>query len=156
METIGNKVLFGPSDDWDDAEFQNRRRMQSNAADFCWNTSYGRGVGTVVDQCPSDRDKIGALCYSWCPQGYHRYGFDCHSDCWEGYTSEMLWYCERWQWHFIFPVLEWSHNKDIIIGDPVTLTCGGRENDAGLCYDWCREGYNGVGKHWGIVVFCTV
>ena len=37
--------------------------------DFCWRRSYGRGAGEVLNTCPSNKEKIGALCYSPCPSG---------------------------------------------------------------------------------------
>ena len=42
--------------------------------DFCWKQTYGRGVGYVLSECPSHKEKIGALCYSPCESGYSRQG----------------------------------------------------------------------------------
>lgn len=54
---------------------------EDSVAEFCWKDTYGRGVGVVPSVCPSDKDKIGALCYSKCPANYKRVGFDCQQNC---------------------------------------------------------------------------
>jgi hypothetical protein len=38
--------------------------------DFCWKDSYGRGVGTIPNGCPSGYEMLGVLCYEACPSGY--------------------------------------------------------------------------------------
>jgi hypothetical protein len=49
--------------------------------DFCWKDSYGRGVGTIPNSCPSGYEMLGVLCYEDCPPGYKRWGLDCHQQC---------------------------------------------------------------------------
>ena len=115
--------------------FEAQRLLHSSHADFCWRDSYGRGVGTTINSCPSNRDKIGALCYSKCPSGWNRVGYDCH----EGDRTTFF---------------GWFRNiikGRVIIGDPIPLTCPpGKQYDAGLCYNSCRAGYKGAGPVcWG-------
>jgi hypothetical protein len=140
---------------------------------FCWRQSYGRGVGKPLTECPADKDKIGALCYSKCPSGYMRYGFDCHQVCPSDFRNDGL-YCRKaeyakWPWEscqsgFIDVVVacrpptpncsqlglgaqfDLSCAKKIKIGDPTPMVCStGLEQDAGLCYSKCKTGYHGVG-----------
>ena len=61
---------------------------------FCWRDSYGRGVGKIPTECPSHKEKIGALCYSKCPSGMKRFGFDCHSVCPSGFRDDGL-FCRK-------------------------------------------------------------
>ena len=56
---------------------------------FCWKDSYGRGFGSIPDDC-GHRDKIGLLCYEKCPSGYKRWGFDCHQVCPKGWRDDGL------------------------------------------------------------------
>ncbi len=55
--------------------------------DVCWMKSYGRGVGTIPDQCPG-QEKDGALCYPWCAGGYDGVGPVCWQYCPAGYTDD--------------------------------------------------------------------
>ena len=58
--------------------------------EFCWLDSYGRGVGTVPQQCASGKDRIGLLCYDKCGKNMKRFGFDCHSVCPKGMANQGL------------------------------------------------------------------
>lgn len=120
------------------------QQILTDQATFCWKDSYGRGAGEPLSTCPSDKDKIGALCYSKCPSGYSRFGFDCHQKCPSGFDDQGL-YCRLseygrgagYPWKF---------------GDPLnskkqTKRC---ENDHGKgnCEKWgaivypkCKQGY---------------
>lgn len=50
------------------------------------------------------------------------------------------------------PGIDLSCAKKVYIGKPKTAGCGSKEYDAGLCYDKCKAGYNGVGPVcWGKV-----
>jgi len=63
--------------------------------EFCWKSSYGRGVGTIPPNCNSDRVKETGMCYTpckagyegtvtmclrTCPSGYSNWGLTCHID----------------------------------------------------------------------------
>jgi len=67
----------------------------SAAPEFCWKSSYGRGVGTIPPSCNSDRVKHAGMCYTpckdgfegkvtmclrVCPSGYANWGLTCHID----------------------------------------------------------------------------
>lgn len=90
----------------------------SESAEFCWKDSYGRGVGTIPEDCPPGRERIGLFCYSKCPAGTRRFGFDCHSVCPAGFRDDGL-FCRKaeygrgagyamacstcWAWIFPYP-----------------------------------------------------
>lgn len=57
-----------------------------NIFNFYWKDSYGRGVGTVPNQCGSNQDYDAGLCYSKCKAGYYGVGPVCWRRC-EGSTS---------------------------------------------------------------------
>ena len=58
---------------------------------YCYKQSYGRGAGDVLSTCPSNKERIGALCYSRCPSGYSRQGtFDCQQDCKQDWRDDGL------------------------------------------------------------------
>lgn len=61
---------------------------------FCWKSTYGRGAGTPINVCPSNKERIGALCYNKCPSGYARFGVDCHSVCPAGLADQGF-FCRR-------------------------------------------------------------
>lgn len=115
---------------------------------FCWKDSYGRGIGTIPNRCPSHKVKIGALCYDKCPSGYKRWGFDCHGVCPSGWTNDGL-FCRKktygrgagFPWKF---------------GDALNLNAAKRrcenKHGSGKCEKWgeiyypkCRSGYRNAG-----------
>ena len=53
----------------------------------CQKKSYGRGVGTVSNRCPSGHSKEAGLCYPGCKTGYKGVGPICWGKCPEGYES---------------------------------------------------------------------
>ncbi|MCG8668111.1 MAG: hypothetical protein MI867_01760, partial [Pseudomonadales bacterium] len=87
----------------------------------CWldQASYGRGVGTVPNDCGNGRELDAGLCYPVCNQGYHGVG----PVCW---TNDAL-----------------SYGRGV--GVPIHTCHDGMEQDAGLCYPVCNQGYHGVG-----------
>ncbi|GLC59443.1 hypothetical protein PLESTB_001487800 [Pleodorina starrii] len=102
----------------------------------CTKGTYGRGVGLVIDTCPSGYEKQGALCYPLCPTDweYGSYGRlnICYQNCPPGYRDDF--------------------------GD-VGLTCSrlscpdGSHLSGLMCYENCRAGY----YYWGGVCYedCT-
>lgn len=52
--------------------------------------SYTRGAGSVLDSCPADKDKSGALCYNKCKSGYSGVANTCSKNCPSGYTDTGL------------------------------------------------------------------
>jgi len=60
--------------------------------------SYGRGAGTIPDQCGSGKTNIAGLCYTNCRSGYRRDGLMCtQSGCPGGYADHGL-TCFKWDW----------------------------------------------------------
>lgn len=53
----------------------------------CWRNSYGRGVGTIPQLCPSGTSASGAFCYRSCASGYYGVGPVCWSYCPQGMTD---------------------------------------------------------------------
>ena len=103
----------------------------------CWVGSYGRGVGSVPDTCPSGYDKDGALCYKPCKDGYKGVAMVCWEKCPSGYKDIGLACVKLWK-------VKWK--KSYTRGAGETLGCkSGMDKDAGLCYKKCASGYNGVG-----------
>lgn len=123
--------------------------------DVCWKNSYGRQVGLIPDSCAPGREKSGALCYqkcgpnrvgeangcwSACPAGFEDRGVFClqnrQSECPPTTIKTIVGTCTKTN--------EW---RDL----GVPLVCGGgKQDDAGLCYDKCRTGFSGVGPVcWG-------
>jgi hypothetical protein len=81
-------------------------------------------------------EKSGALWYPQCRQNFSGEGPVCWSTtrCTGGTTDAGL-FC----------------TKNSYVQAPITPSCGGqKEYDAGLCYDACKTGYNGIGPVcWG-------
>jgi hypothetical protein len=110
--------------------------------EFYWKGSYGRGVGTPLDACPSGKNQRGALCYDSCRSGYSDKGtLTCSTDCPSGYT-DMGAIC-----HFngttSYSPVHWDGCKDRApgwlgggcIGGVVEDGCrGGFSKRASMCY----------------------
>ncbi|WP_166264632.1 hemopexin repeat-containing protein [Marinobacter caseinilyticus] len=110
----------------------------ANAAlDYCWKDSYGRGVGTIPNNCPAGMKKEGALCYRPCEDGYESSTLGaCLQKCKPGYRNDGL-FCRKAEYHVEeFP---WQFS------DPL--------DDSGM-WDRCkaRYGANGCEKRGAVVV----
>ncbi len=110
--------------------------------DFCWRTSYGRGVGTIPTEVESGRAKIGVLSYSQCPSGTKRVGVDCHSVCPEGMRDDGL-FCRA---------TEYGRGAGYVS----RAICGRNagkfgssdcEKKGALFYPKCRDGYSAFGTN---------
>ena len=71
----------------------------ATGARFCWKDSYGRGVGTLPTDCPSNKERIagGLFCYKKCSEfsgSWKRFGYDCHQQCKSGWTDTGL-FCAK-------------------------------------------------------------
>jgi hypothetical protein len=128
-------------------------------ADIFSKGSYGRGVGTVPNACPSGKKKVLALCYPGstvpnvcpsgkendaglcypvCQAGYKGVGPVCWQTCPAGYTDDGA-TCRK-DAH-IFGKDSYGRGAGV-----VPEACpSGMEYDAGLCYPVCQAGYKGVG-----------
>lgn len=62
----------------------------SAGPDFCWKSSYGRGVGTIPPSCNSDRAKEVGMCYTPCKEGYQGAVTMCLRTCPSGYVNTGL------------------------------------------------------------------
>eukprot|EP00943_MAST-04B_sp_MAST-4B-sp1_P008058 g8058.t1 len=114
-------------------------------APVCWKDSYGRGVGKVISSCDSSKGlvKSGALCYPYCRNDtkptYYGIGPVCWQHCKPGYVDEGA-LCRKDK--SIITYAKHSYGR----GAGYPLTCAaGQQEDAGLCYPYCKDGYSGVG-----------
>lgn len=130
----------------------------------CWLGSYGRGVGTIPNQC--DGEINAGLCYDRCDPGYHGVGPICWVD---NYTRGVgsPWPCDSDEeydaglcytqcapgFHGVGPVCWGDGTRGVSYSRGLggLLSCGPNlEFDAGLCYAPCNAGYSGVGPVcWG-------
>ena len=64
-------------------------------SDFYYKSTYGRGVGTVLEQfCPSGQNNESGLCYTPARSGYNCNGTNtCVADCPSGYSASGLLTC---------------------------------------------------------------
>jgi len=53
----------------------------------CWKTTYGRGVGKVLNTCDSGNEKSGLLCYPVCADGFTGFGPVCWENCPQGFND---------------------------------------------------------------------
>jgi len=125
---------------------------------FCWKESYGRGVGTIPNACPTGKETIagGALCYDKCSKfgDFKRFGYDCHQKCKSGWKDHGL-LCYNGGSSYgrgvgKIPKLSCSKKKKIFrkkICVGWSSTCGSDRPDKciGLCYPNCRSGYRKIG-----------
>jgi hypothetical protein len=120
-------------------------------SDFCWKNSYGRGVGTIPNTCPSDRDQRGLLCYSKCPDGFQNPPgtVDCHQVCPEGFRDDGL-FCRLseygrgagYVWQFGDPAFSAAGQFGRCHNDHGDGNC---ELDGAIVYPKCAAGYSPFG-----------
>jgi len=115
--------------------------------DFCWKDSYGRGVGTIPDDCGT-KDKLGLLCYTPCPSGYTRVGLDCQQNCPSGFTNEGL-FCRRVEYGRGSGYAWWF--SDGFSDSGMFRRCeadygsGNCEKSGAIVYPKCKPGYSPFG-----------
>lgn len=108
-----------------------------NSGVFCWKKTYGRGVGTIPTGCGSKQNNSG-LCYPYCKSNYSGNGPLCLESCKSGYANHPLsCYKNLFSWYF-----KGSYGRGV---GTIPTDCGSKQNDAGLCYNNCSDGYYGVG-----------
>jgi hypothetical protein len=119
---------------------------------FCRNAEYGRGGGYpwhfgdclcndgMIRRCENDHGRgkcemWGAVAYPKCRSGFSPYGCCLCRPQQPNCPDLGLNYG-----------IDLSCAKRIIIGDPTPMICLSRlQSDAGLCYDYCKAGYYGIG-----------
>jgi hypothetical protein len=105
---------------------------------FCWKRSYGRGVGLIPTGC-WDRENQDGLCYVRCDGGFKGVGPVCWQTCpsdWQDHPASC--FKHIFNWYF-----KKSYGRGV--GIFPTGCDGGRENQDGLCYPKCSDGFYGVG-----------
>lgn len=120
------------------------------ADDFCWKSSYGRGVGTIPTEAGDGRVTIGALSYSQCPANTTRVGFDCHSVCPSGMRDDGL-FCRATEYGrgAGYP---WKFGDKAFSLDGARARCAaenpqGCEQNGAIIYPKCRTGYSAFGSN---------
>lgn len=115
---------------------------------FCWRDSYGRGVGTIPENCAPGQDRIGLLCYNKCPANTKRFGFDCHSVCPSGMRDDGL-FCRAAEYGrgAGYP---WKFGDKPLSLDAARRRCAaanpqGCEKHGEIIYPKCRPGYSAFG-----------
>ena len=112
---FGTTITRGLKQVFDPAQYESCNADEADDGYFCRS-----------DRCPPDKDRGSAagslLCYPKCKPGFHPFGCCiCSPDCPEGFTDDGA-TCRRPGW------------------------CPpDKEHDGALCYDKCKEGYDGVG-----------
>jgi tectonin-like protein len=104
-------------------------RVATARQDYCYRSSYGRGVGTIPDDCQS-KEKDAGLCYNRCNAGYGAAGPVCWQYCPSGYVDtgafchidKALMVSPTWGW-----VSKWWG------GYPTTSCPSGYTNIGALC-----------------------
>ena len=120
-------------------------------SDFCWKNSYGRGVGTIPNTCPSDREQRGLLCYSKCPEGFQNPPgtVDCHQLCPDGFRDDGM-FCRRseygrgagYAWQDGDPLFSAAGQFGRCHNDHGNGNC---EQNGAIVYPKCAEGYSPFG-----------
>jgi len=95
----------------------------------CQKDSYTNGAGYVLNNC-GDKEMDAGLCYNKCPEGYKGVGPLCWKTCPSGWKDTGA-QCQK---------DSYTNGAGYVLN-----YCGSKEMDAGLCYNKCPEGYNGVG-----------
>jgi hypothetical protein len=104
-------------------------------------SSYGRGDGYWIwhkskcqEQNPQGCEKWGAMWYPKCASGFHNVDCCvCSPDCPAGMKDIGV-----------------SCQKNTYVEAPIDADCGSKQYDDGLCYDYCKADYSGVGPVcWG-------
>ena len=128
----------------------------ANQGLFCRLSEYGRGAGYpwqfgdplndsgMFKRCERDNgagqcENNGPIVYPKCKPGYSSVGC---CICRPNVPD-----CSKYNMN---PGIDLSCAKKIIIGDPVTGSCGSDDKNGGLCYPKCANTFNGVGPVcWG-------
>lgn len=130
------------------AEPASAESQASEAGIFCWRDSYGRGVGTIPENCAPGQDRIGLLCYAKCPANTKRFGFDCHSVCPSGMRDDGL-FCRAAEYGrgAGYP---WKAGDKLLSLDAARRRCAaanpqGCEKHGEIIYPKCKSGYSPFG-----------
>ena len=103
---------------------------------FCWRDNFGRGAGVPLSTCAEGQERNGALCYPNCDEGFEGAGPVCWSRCPDGYTNDGA-TCRK-------PGdIQAKQSYPRGAGQPMQCPAG-TEQQAGLCYATCAEGWEGA------------
>jgi len=110
----------------------------------CWKDSYGRGVGTVPTSCNAGHENDAGLCYPVCQSGYYGVGPVCWQYCPAGWIDEGALCREKGS---IKTIAKKSYGRGV---GKMPICASTEQEDAGLCYPYCRANFNGIGPVcWG-------
>ena len=123
---------------------------ENRSEDTCWKESHQRSTGTVPDACPDGMSMQAGLCYEDCKSGYSGFLNQCLQDCPSKMKDDGL-YCRKRSLFDSCPRnmsnIGISCKKDTYRREVGTAPiCGdGLYKQAGLCYEQCELGFDGVG-----------
>ena len=122
----------------DDNRFKTEANIYAGLDEkFCWKTTYGRGVGTIPSSCGGKQNDAG-LCYPYCKTNFYGVGPVCWQQCPAGWANHPAsCYKDIITWYF-----KESYGRGV---GTIPSDCSGKQNDAGLCYPYCNQGFYGVG-----------
>jgi hypothetical protein len=110
--------------------------------EFCWKSSYNRGVGRLQDSCPPDQEMRGLNCYSRCPSGYTNVLLDCVQVCPSGWRDDGI---------FCYLLGEYWRGYGFALWDKSGCE---RTHGEGNCEIWgvnwfqkCKSGFSGLSEN---------
>jgi hypothetical protein len=108
---------------------------------ICWRDAYGRGVGTIPNQCKENQEKQGALCYDKCNTTvvppFYGVGPVCWETCKEGYHDGGV-FC--YQGGHSYTKKSYGRGVGYIPG-----CADGEQEQLALCYKNCADDFESVG-----------
>ena len=125
----------------DDGFFCAKPEPYGRGGGYPWNFGDALNLDAARARCEKDNaqgcEKSGEIMYPKCKEGFHAFGCCvCTPDCPPG-MNDIGVSCAK-------PP---GYNRGV---GTIPTSCPGGDNNAGLCYERCRSGYNGVGPVcWG-------
>lgn len=140
--------------------------------EICYRSSYGRGAGVPLSSCGDGYERDGALCYPTCETDYTGAGPVCWEDCREGYDNHGATCfinahiygkgcccgafspdcCKVCPDGYVDDGCTCRKNVEVYFkksygrGPGIAMSCkSDEENNGGLCYNPCGNGYSGKG-----------
>lgn len=116
---------------------------------MCWMGSYGRGVGTIPNQCNSGMELRDGLCYKPCAQGYTGVGPVCWQSCPAGFRDDGA-FCGKpaaygrgggYPWRFG----DGFNDRGMFRRCHAAHGNGNCQKNGAIVYPRCRAGFHQVG-----------
>ena len=118
---------------------------------LCWKQSFGRGVGGIGGDCPTDYEKDGGLCYPKCRDGFVGVGPVCWQKCPSRYRDDGA-FCAKAEAYGRGAGYPWKFGDTAFDLSAARGRCEGENGGSGTCeqdgaiyYPKCKEGFVKVG-----------